>query len=254
MKIYYELHGDHRRPKLILINGLFHSCEAWATFFPLLTEFFHVLTYDSRGQGQSEKPHSTYLLEDHVSDLEKLTQRVNFDSFFLVGISNGARIALSYAQKFCTKVRAVVAADTYDHLDESLKLKLHSWLKAQQIGGPFHRYDVTTPWIWGQTTINTQPNLVEYFRNKANSLPNHAIEGLIQGALLGEVDVKNISCPCLILVGEEDILTPINIHTKLAEKLPHADLKIIPGGHASFFEKPENIKDFVVPFLKRSLS
>ena len=70
MKIYYELHGDRHRPKLILINGLFHSCEVWETFCHSSQSFLHVLTYDSRGQGQSEKPHSTYLLDDHVSDLK----------------------------------------------------------------------------------------------------------------------------------------------------------------------------------------
>ena len=58
----------------------------------------------------------------------------------------------------------------------------------------------------------------------------------------GREDLRRITCPTLILCGEQDILTPLKLHEEIAERVPHAKLVVVPHcGHLSTMERPEAV-------------
>lgn len=236
-----------------MVNGLFADHTSWNKGVTHLRSDFNILRYDTRGQGASDKPDGIYDLASHVSDLEQLITEAGLDKFFLLGLSNGARTALEFTRRHPSSVLALVAADTFDIAGPLLKLKIESWLKANQEGGPLHRFDVAMPWIWGETILGHHPEMIEYYRARAHQMESSVAESLIQGSLVGEIDVSQISTPTLFLVGEEDLLTPHSYHLNMAKKMSGAQVRQIKGGHASLLEFPESFESVVLPFFLNKL-
>lgn len=252
MKIHYEI--SHSRlsdaPWVILINGLFANLNSWDQSIDDLTQCFNVLRYDCRGQGKSQKPDSPYHLKDHVEDLEALVSELELKSFFLVGISNGGRIAMLYSKLFSEKVLGQVIADSYDLIDGELNERLSTWKQANQLGGNELRFEVTTPWIFGNTFISQNKKLLSYFKDMAKKNDEKVVDHLITGALNTEINLHKENTRSLILVGEEDILTPLKIHQRINDGYIDSQLRKVPGGHASLLENPQIFTNEIIPFLK----
>lgn len=252
MQLHFKIENpqDSEKPWLVFVNGLFASLLSWEESVKYFTPYFRVLRYDGRGQGESPRPLIDYSLPRLVKDLEVLLDEQGIESASFIGLSNGGRIALEFASLFPEKVTSVVAADTYEKPSHLLKLKLKSWLEANKVGGPVHRFEVATPWIWGETIVEKRPELLEFYRKRAGIEKVHVIEGLIKGAMEEHtIELNNVHCSTLFLAGEEDLLTPPFSHEKMVESMDNAELKIVPGGHASLLEYPRSLHDVVLPWL-----
>lgn len=241
-------------PWLVLVNGLFADHTSWNEGVKLLAPHFNILRYDTRGQGESDSPHGIYDLAAHTSDLEQVIASHKLDKFFLLGLSNGARTALEFSRRHPASVIGLVACDTFDRVGPLLRLKIESWLKANTIGGPYHRFDVAMPWIWGETILARHPEIVEYYRNRANLMELRVVESLIRGTLMGEIEVSEIETPTLFLVGDEDLLTPKSYHEAMASQMKNASVIEVSGGHASVLEYPSTLETDVLPFFKKLMS
>jgi len=246
-----SLYTDH--PTIVLINGLFADLTSYdgAAFY--LRNKFRILRYDCRGQGLSPKPNTVYTLDDHVADLEHLLTKLEISNPVLVGLSNGGRIALEYARRF-KNVRAVVACDTYDKPSPLLKAKLRSWLLAHEESGPLHRFDIATPWIWGEETFREKEELILSYRDKAGLVLDHVVKNLILGALETDIDVSEIDCPVLLIAGTEDLLTPVFYHEAMLSKLKHGELVTVKAGHASLLERPMIMDKNILPWILNTLN
>ncbi len=248
LELNYQIDGEG--PWLVLVNGLFADLQSWSESIEALSRHFRVLRYDGRGQGESPRPIGDYSLSTLVEDLEGLLDDLEIKEAFFIGLSNGGRVALEFASKNPQRALGIVAADTYKKPSHLLKLKLQSWLEANQKGGPKHRFDVATPWIWGETIVEERPELLEYYRERAGLEKVHVIEGLIKGAMEDhDINFSNIIAPVLFCAGFEDVLTPPFNHEKLKDLIPGSEVKFIPGGHASLLEYPQSLREVCLPWL-----
>lgn len=250
LNVRIENPKDTQKPWLVFVNGLFASLLSWEESVHFFTEDFRVLRYDGRGQGESPRPMGDYSLTTLVDDLRDLLDDNQIDSAHFIGLSNGGRVALEFSRLYKERTLSVVASDTYHKTSSLLKLKLQSWLDANRIGGPGHRFEVATPWIWGETIVQERPELLEFYRQRAGLEKIHVIEGLITGAMEDHIiALEDIEAPVLLCVGEEDLLTPPFKHQKMVKMLAKGSLKVVPGGHASLLEYPQSLKTAVLPWL-----
>jgi 3-oxoadipate enol-lactonase len=256
LELYSQLEGTKKNasdPTIVLINGLFADLTSYdgATFY--LKDKFQYLRYDCRGQGKSPKPESIYYLDDHVLDLKNLLEEKNLGKIILVGLSNGARIAMEYARRNPSDVVGVAACNCFDIATPMIKAKLGSWLMAHEQGGPLHRFDIATPWIWGEDVFNDKSELFLSYREKAGSLPDHVVKGLIIGAMQTDIDVSEIDCPILFVSGREDLLTPPFNHEKMTAKAKRAEFKMSEGGHAGLIERPAIMEKQILTWIEKVL-
>ncbi len=233
-----------------MVNGLFADYTSFDGACFYLKDHYEVLRYDCRGQGKSPKPESIYHLDDHVLDLAHILEQRKLGKIILVGLSNGARIAMEYARRFPENVMGVCACDCFDIPTPMVKAKLGSWLMAHETGGPLHRFDIATPWIWGEDVFNEKSELFLSYREKAGSLPDHVVKGLLKGAMETDIDVAQIKCPMLFVAGREDLLTPPFLHEKMAKKAPRGEFKLAEGGHAGLIERPAIMEKQILPWIE----
>ncbi len=245
-----ENENDEHLPWLVLVNGLFAPLESWGESVATLIENFRVLRYDGPGQGKGPKLEGTYSLDKLTSYLKELLDLLEIEKCSFIGLSNGGRIALNFSSLFPERVEAIVAADTYAQTSELLKRKLNSWLQANRIGGPTHRFDVATPWIWGESIVNERPELLDFYRERAGLADNEVVEGLILGAMEKKsIDLSVIECPILYIVGKEDVLTPPFLHHTMSAASQNAQIVEVSGGHASLLEYPQTMEEVISPWL-----
>lgn len=210
---------------------------------------WRVLRYDGRGQGQSPKPPVDYRLDLLLDDLVRLLDQLDYPPTAVVGISNGGCVAMALAAMHPNRVHALVAADCYHRVTPLLHSKINSWLTAHEVGGATHRFDVATPWIWSERALSAASAKIESYRAKAAEHQDQAVHGLLRGALQHAVDLSDITCPTLLLAGEEDLLTPPFTMRAMAESLPRGRFQTVAGAHASLLEHPEHFAQVIVPFL-----
>ncbi len=250
--VYYEQHGPHVAFPLVFINGLLADTTGWALQVPAFADYFHVVLYDCRGQGQSDKPPGPYSSALHAQDLLSLLDRLDIQRAHFVGLSNGGSVAMHLAVQHPERIARLVLADTFAYTDAIMQAKLQSWLTALEVGGPGIRFDIATPWVWGRTFLAYNQHLLVPLREKAAQADPEPIQTLIEGALLFDIrdDLHAIQAPTLIFVGEEDILTPPWYARELAYAIPNARLCIVPqAGHALPIEQPAMFNALTRSFL-----
>lgn len=257
IEIFYQWQGREDGPVLVLINGLLTDLSSWAGHLDAYTEHFRVLTYDCRGQGGSEKPEAgPYLPGEHTADLAGLLDQLGVRRAALLGVSNGGLIAMRYAAANPDRVTALVLANTYGRADVALQVKMHSWLSAMQAGGPPVRFDVSLAWIWGASFLNRAYDALKPWREKGSAIPVHAAAHLIEGAKHHDSleQLPNIICPTLIMVGDEDVLTPLSYSHELQRRIAGSRIVMLEqAGHAMFLEQAARFKAVAASFLREAL-
>ncbi|MDQ3704847.1 MAG: alpha/beta hydrolase [Chloroflexota bacterium] len=106
---YRDWGGDG--PPMLLLHGLGSTHHIWDLAAPLLSERFHVVAYDQRGHGFSEKPGTGYDLDTMLADLRGLVEALGLGRVFVVGHSWGGSIALAYAGCYADECAGIALVD-----------------------------------------------------------------------------------------------------------------------------------------------
>jgi len=255
--LHYRWQGRMDGPVLVLINGLLTDLSSWNGHLPHLTPHFRVLTYDCRGQGLSEKPdEGPYTPRLHADDLKGLLDGLGIEKAALLGVSSGACVALSFAARWPERVSALVLANGYGVADTAMQVKLNSWLRAMEVGGGPLRFDVSVAWIWGASFLNNHYEALKPWREKGTALPTHAVIHLIRGAMEHDVleQARNITCPTLLMTGDEDVLTPLSYSRALQERIAGSQVVVLKqAGHCMFLEHVDEFSQVAADFLRQAL-
>ncbi len=259
IELFYELRGNVDGPTVVFVNGLLTDTASWNGHLPYFVERYCCLVYDCRGQGQSDKPDEVYETTLHTADLAALLDALEIGYAYFVGLSNGGAAVLDYAACHPERVGALAVAGAYPYVDTILRVKLTSWIRAMEAGGSPLRFDVALPWVWGGTFLKQNYEALLPFREKGTNMPIEWAMNLIKGAMVHDIRDKlgAIQAPTLVIVGEEDVLTPPKLSRYIAEGVPNARLHVMPEiGHAAALEDVEGfartVRDFFTSIERRA--
>ena len=76
-----------------------------------------------------------------------------------------------------------------------------------------------------------------------------------QEAIIARVDSRpdlpQITCPALVISGDDDRITPQSVHEEMANLLPNSNLQVLTAcGHLSAIEQPQVVSKLIASFLK----
>lgn len=252
--LYYEFRGNPTGPTVVFVNGLLTDTASWNGHLPHFEEKYRCLVYDCRGQGQSDKPDHVYDTPLHTQDLAALVDALGVERAHFVGLSNGGAALLGYVADHPGRALSIVVSGAYPYVDTLLSIKLTSWVKAMEAGGSPLRFDVATPWVWGGQFLEKNYEALLPFREKGINMPIEWAMNLIKGAMVHDIRDKlgKIDAPTLVVVGEEDALTPPKLSAYIVERVPRAELLIMPGlGHAAALEDAAQFSQAALEFFGR---
>ena len=250
VELHYEIHGEGI--PLIFVNGLTTTLESWNYQIPAFKNNYSVVVYDSRGQGRSDKPATGYSCEHHTRDLKVLIDHLGIKKAHLTGLSFGAFIVLNFAASYPDNTGVIVVSDSTSEAYPLIHQILTGWNEAQNMGGLDLRFEVSLPWLYSENFIKNNPRKIRIFKHAFKKNDINAISRLTMESIENKVTdrLSLITAPALLVVGEEDILTPPRYSWRLKEKIPHAEIMVIEEcGHVPPIEKPERFNAVVREFL-----
>lgn len=254
--LHYEAHG--RGEPLLLIAGLGATCELWDNQVPLLARELHVITFDNRGAGRSDKPQEPYSIALFADDTAGLMDALGLDSAFLYGESMGGLIAQEFGVRHPERARALVLGCTTFGGPNSVPLRPEAATTLSSLGSVGVQAGlepVLTVFFSPQFLKRNRDEAVRRIRSYFDHRPPADAYGRQLAACLtfDSCDrLPQIQAPTLVINGEDDALIPSENSRIMAERIPDAELVLFASaGHLYFDELPEESAESVIDFLRR---
>lgn len=254
--IYFEQHGSG--PDLLLIMGLGAHLGAWALQTPAFARQFRVTVFDNRGAGRSSAPDEPYSMRGMADDTAALMDALGIPHAHVVGASMGGMIAQELAINHPERVDRLVLACTRARAGDVRHILAPAQAALYDLEiDPSQRALLGMPWAY-TSAFMSQPERVlaalELRRKDPYPIRPHAYHRQ-QAAVMAHDTLDRlgrITAPTLVLVGAEDILTPVEESVELVQGIPGAHLTVLPrGGHGFFAEYADDVNRAVLGFLTR---
>jgi pimeloyl-ACP methyl ester carboxylesterase len=249
-KIYYEVHGSGET--LVLAHGAGGNTGIWWQQVPHFSSSYQVVTFDHRCFGRSFCPPESFKPAYFGDDLVAILDAEKIDRVALVcqsmGGWTGMRMALDHPDRLSCLVLCGTPGGIVTDQIIAAAAKISEGAAKDGINGnaalaeSFQRREPSLSFLYDQIgSHNTgfSPRLL----------------GELLHARIDPEELKTYSTPTLVISGEEDALFPTQAIREIAELIPDAELKTIPGsGHSPYFEVPEIFNQVVDEFLSRQVS
>lgn len=227
-------------PAIVLLHGWALDLAYWDRLVPLLAPRFTVLRFDRRGFGLSEGLPD---IHRNVADLAALLRAAGIDRMVLLGMSQGARLALHYVTHHPAQVRGLVL-DGAPAFESEPELPLHAYRIKLDSEGPaaLRSALLAHPLMHLQDGTNhaALADIVERYRGLDLQHPV---------APASPPDIAGIATPALILNGSLDSSGRHDASARLAALLPAARRVQIPGaGHLALLDDPARYAREVLDF------
>ena len=252
VSIAYDMAGSG--PLVVFLHGIGGNRTNWYGQLEHFSNRFCVVTGDARGYGASNDSPQTLKFSDFADDLLRLLDHCKAERAHLVGLSMGGMIIQDFYGRYPERVATLALVDTSSGFGGVPEEVRRDFLA--------RRLD---PLEKGLTPVDIAPGVVEVLVAKSASA---AIREQLRGSLsalrvepykqalhaIVTTDFRpvlpKITVPTLVVVGEEDIVTPPSASEFLVKNIAGAALVKIPGaGHLTNIEKPEAFNAALGPFL-----
>lgn len=250
--INYSVEGEG--PWVTLSHSLACNLGMWDEQAKVLSTKYKVLRYDTRGHGQSSAPPGNYTLDQLADDAKALLDALNIRQTHWVGLSMGGMIGQTFALKYPGVFRSMVLADTASRRAPDAAKLWGDRIRIAREQGMEPLVESTLARWFTEPYRKTHQDVVEHIAEDIRATPVPGYIGCCQA--IAKIDVtdrlKQIKCPTLVLVGEQDMGTPPAMAREIHENLPGSELQIIPSAaHLSNIEQARVFNDAVLGFLDR---
>jgi pimeloyl-ACP methyl ester carboxylesterase len=249
--------GDRANPSLLLICGTTQHYMLWGALAAGLAENYHVISYNHRGIGDSERGTGPLSMASMAQDAAAVLDEVGVPSAHVLGWSLGTAVAQELVLAHPDKVASLVLWGTWPALDGF-----------QACGMAALSY----PWRMGDVPIAMAALGLAFSPELLNSPDFPAMmEQMLPLFPQTEAEVKvvveqwdadlahnttdrlpSIDKPTLVIAGEQDLLTPPRQCQRVADLIPGAKFTLFTGpgsSHAVGLERTEEFLAEVLPFL-----
>jgi len=255
MSMYYREEGDGF--PVVLMNGLGSDHRGWSQQIEALRTRFRCIAFDNRDVGRSDRAQAPYNIADMAGDARELLDKLGVAEAHFVGFSMGAAIAQEFVLAHPERVRSLVLMNAYTSSDPRGAALFSGWKLLRRNLTLEEYYRATFPWVYTHQEYRI-PGLID-----------RTVQALTQDPLAQEADafcrqvdatltffsedrLDRIAAPTLLIFGEDDLLTPLRFAKVLAERIPHAELHVIPGtGHGLLWTRAAEVNSMLVSFLEK---
>jgi 3-oxoadipate enol-lactonase len=211
------------------------------------------IAIDFRGFGDSAAS-PPYSVDQYADDVAGVLDALQIERAVFVGLSLGGYVAFSLWRRHRHRVRGLVFADTRASADvvETIARR-RELIKVAQTQGSAAVANMQIAGLMGKTTRDKRHDLYDAAHRSMSQAPVEAIVGALE-AMIDRADstetLATIDVPTLIIVGEEDVLTPPKEAKGIQAGIAGSRLEILQqAGHLSNVERPASFNTVVSEFL-----
>ena len=240
---------------VVFLHGFPHHRALWASQVAALVDRARCIAPDLRGFGESSV-HPPYSVDQYADDLAALLDSLRIERAVVCGLSMGGYVALAFWRRHRARVRALILMDTRAGNDSAEGRERRDQLiaLARQRGSEAVADAMITGMV-GKRTREKCPEVVDDVHRMLESAPVDGVVGALE-ALRDRPDstatLETIDVPTLIVVGEDDVLTPPGEAMLLHAGIRGSTLEVIAGaGHVANVERPAAVNHVITEFLAK---
>jgi pimeloyl-ACP methyl ester carboxylesterase len=255
LRIHY-LERSGSGPTVVLIHGLPGTAEDFEKVTPLLGGY-RTIAIDRPGFGYSTGGYVPF--EHQLTSIHELLAKLGVARPIVVGHSYGGTIALGYAERYPSDVRALVLVDAaaaglhpggFERLQAHATQVMELPVLSQIVNATFGQLLLTASAEQGDSeAFAPQPvapahlkRLLDINMTRGN-LEALAGERLAAGGVVARLDraLPAIRRPAVVIQGNADHLVKPIYGRRLAAALPNAHLVMVGGGHMVPYTHPASV-------------
>jgi pimeloyl-ACP methyl ester carboxylesterase len=248
--------GDTALRSYVLLHAFPLGANMWEPQMRAIPEGWRLITPDLRGFGGSTELDSVSAssIADYAEDVADLLAELKVERAVIGGLSMGGYAAFALLQSRPEIIEALILADTRATADSpEARANRRNMLALVDREGPQGVAKEMMPKLLGNTTRETNQTAEATVRRLIKQQSPVAIRGAIN-RMMNRPDstalLATIGVPTLVIVGEEDTLTPVADSERMAQAIKGAKLVKIPAaGHLSNLEQPDPFNRALTAFL-----
>lgn len=250
VQLYYQTAGDPANPALLLSNSLGTRWQMWQPQIDALTKYFYVISYDTRGHGESDKPAGPYSLTRLGQDALCVLGALGIKKAHFCGISMGGLTGLWLAIYAPERFMRIAVANTAARIGSAEGWQSRAASVREQ---GLAELATSAPQRWFTPGfIRKQAALVEQL---TDTLAEQDKEGYAACCdALAEADLRadlsRIQLPLLVIAGSADPVTTVADAEAIVKACPSASLVSLKASHISNLEQPAAFNRALSQFLR----
>ena len=246
---FYVLNQKEQSIPIVFIHGVGLTYEIWQ---PQLDFFknYSTLAYDILGHGKSSLDKQNISFDDFSDQLVKLIDELNFKKIHLIGFSIGSLIARNFATKFNDRLQSLVLLGSiYKRTEQQQKIVNERFNQAKRdlklsklaLKRWFtDKYLENNPDTYDKISSILSSNNMENFIKVYDLFVNHK----------NDEDFEKITVNTLIMTGEYDIGSTIEMSQQLNKIIKNSQLQIIKNGkHLCGIECADDVNLIIKNFI-----
>ncbi|MGW0082144.1 alpha/beta fold hydrolase [Streptomyces sp. NPDC003393] len=255
--LHYDDVGPSRGAAVVLVHGHPFNRSLWAPQVTALTGAgYRVIAPDLRGYGDSDVTAGTVYLSDFADDIAALLDHLGIEQTVIGGVSMGGQITMEFQRRHGSRVRALILSDTSAPAEtedgKAFRNRLADRLLAEGMDG--YAREVIDKML-AAYNVTALPQVAEQVLGMMRSTDPRGAAAALRGRAERpdyRPTLTGVDAPVLIVVGADDVFTPLSEAQEIQRHVPHAELRVIDeAGHLPGAEQPEQFNTVLLDFLAR---
>jgi 3-oxoadipate enol-lactonase len=246
---------------VLLVHAFPLNADMWRPQLERVPDGWRFIAPDLRGFAPAADPQPAAgptTVDDFAGDLAALLDRLQIDPAVIGGLSMGGYVTFALFRRSPERFSGMVLADTKSQADTPEGREgRRKMIELVRASGAAAVADQMMPKLLGATSTRTRPELASQVRQMIESTSAPAIAAALEALSArpdSTPDLGRIACPALIVVGAEDVLTPVADAEALDRRMARSHLVVLPeAGHLSNLESPDAFSKALGDFLASSL-
>jgi 3-oxoadipate enol-lactonase len=241
--VSYTDEGQEGSSVIIFIHGFPFNKSMWNLQVEPLKDNYRLIMYDIRGHGNSDAGNEVFSIDLFANDLIGLMDALKIDKAILCGLSMGGYIALNAMGKYHERFDALVLSDTQCIADtsEAKEKRMRAIESIKYTGVEKYAEECIKNFFSPESFLTKGKEIADVREMIVKTSEQSLCSTLLALSVRKETChiLPEIKVPVLIMVGNEDKITPPAAARFMHEKIEGSFLKIIDhSGHLSNLENP----------------
>jgi pimeloyl-ACP methyl ester carboxylesterase len=241
---------------VVFIHGFPHDRSLWSGQVSALSTYARCIVPDLRGFGESSTE-GPFSVDQYADDIAQLLTYLDIERAVVCGLSMGGYVAMAMWRRHADRVTALALCDTKAAADtEEGRRKRDELIAVAEREGSLAIAELQLPGMVGKSTRAKRPEVMAHMRQMMERAQVAGIVGALT-AMRDRPDAKPtlaaVTVPVLVIVGDEDVLTPVSEATAMLAALGTnvaKTMEVVEGaGHVTCVERPAAVTHVLADFL-----
>ncbi|MFW9849217.1 MAG: alpha/beta fold hydrolase [Candidatus Thorarchaeota archaeon] len=241
MPVHFEEFGDPDDGTLVFVHGAGGSSATWTMQLRRLSDSFHIVAIDLNGHGKSPDRSESAVTESYIKDIHSVVTK--FELPVLAGHSMGGALTQIYALEYPEMLKGVILVSTGSRLKVLPSI-------FELVENDFESYIESVRTFMFDESASEK--LISGSQDEIRKCPPKIISRDFQECNRFDImeTVEKIKIPTLIIVGENDMMTPVKYSQYMHDRIEGSEMHIIPrAGHSVMLEQYEEFNQIIYDWV-----